>query len=744
MLDGTMMNHIWLVATRGRALGTSARVVLLASTMLLTPAMVLTASGEAAPAGALQAGQKGIAGAALPVRHIVLYRSGVGYFERLGTVTGAQTVSLRFETGQINDILKSMTLVELEPKAGGGVAAVTYGSKEPLARRLKSFGVDVSDAPGIADLFMRLRGSEVRVVTSEGEVAGTVLGVETRATPVPGPNGGAVYERRMVNLVTAAGVKAIPIDALLSFRLVDESLNTELSRALGAIEEERTERLKTVDISYMGPDRARQVLVAYVNEAPVWKTSYRLVLPDDKAGASAGKVTLQGWAIVENTSEEDWEGVDLTLASGRPVSFTMDLHSPLYAYRPAIAPPVEAGIAPRVYAGGVAGEGLIAHDSNSMEYDQYAAPGAPSAAKRARSAGSIVMDQDPGNAVPAIRGERTGIRPYSLSESMQSAAWGGEVGEQFVYQIDAPVTLQRQRSAMLPILSTPVTGRRVSIYNANEDSQRARRGVQMTNDSGLHLIPGPITVFDGSTYAGDAQIQHTARNDKRLLAYAADLEVKPQLETQTPSEVMRIRIVDGYVEQSVKQRQVADYTFQNMDTSRARTMLVEHPIAAGYELVTPAKPAEKTDALYRFDVDLPAGKTARLQVVQEKIDFQRVGVTSYSLPTLIAYASNGKASKAVVDAVKKAAELQSRINALQSRVAELDRERTEISAEQNRIRENMKTIERTTDLYSRYMGKLGEQETRLETISNQRTEASREQDRLRRELDDYLRDLDVE
>ena len=337
-----------------------------------------------------------------------------------------------------------------------------------------------------------------------------------------------------------------------------------------------------------------------------------------------------------------------------------------------------------------------------------------------------------------------GRTPYSLEASMQSAAWGGEVGEQFVYQIEAPVTLQRQRSAMLPILSTPVTGRRVSIYNANEDRERARRGVQMTNDSGLHLIPGPITVFDGSTYAGDAQIQHTARNDKRLLAYAVDLEVKPMLETQTPSEVMRIRIVDGYIEQSMKQRHVADYTFQNMDTSRGRTMLVEHPIQAGYELIAPAKPAEKTDSLYRFDVELPAGKSASLQVVQENVAYQRMAVTSYSLPTLIAYASNGKASKAVVDAVRKAAELQSKINALQARITELDRERSVIGEEQGRIRENMRTIERTTDLYARYMNKFSEQETRLEAITAQRTEASREQDRVRKELEDFLRDLDVD
>ncbi len=722
-----------------RGLSSEAALAIVAGALALTPTAMVRASGEESGVvspGTMPGGSKrGVAGAAMPIRSIVLYRSGVGYFERVGTVTGDQKVSLRFEAGQINDILKSMTLVELDPKAGGRVAGITYGSKEPLERRLKSFGVDVSDAPGIADLFMRLRGSEARVTTPEGEIGGTILGVESRATPTD--EGRGTYPRPFVNLVTTGGVRSVPIDGILSFRLAKSELNEELNLALAALEEDRTERLKTVEIAYTGPEGvAREALVAYVSEAPVWKTSYRLVLPEEKAGSKgAGKVTMQGWAIVENTTEEDWEEVRLTLASGRPVSFTMDLYSPLFAFRPAVSAPVDAGVGPRVYEGGVATVENEAGVSKEFARLERSDVSADAVALQSQNKG-MVISKSLSSAAASPR--------YDPAESMRSAAWGGEVGEQFVYAIEAPVTLARQRSAMLPILSAPITGRRVSIFNASEDPKRARRGVQMTNDSGLHLIPGPITVLDGSTYAGDAQIPHTARNEKRLLAYAVDLDVKASLASSTPSEVTHLKIARGMIEQTMKSRSLVEYAFENMDTSRGRTMLVEHPIVPGYDLVEPKKAAEKTDSLYRFEVPIEAGRSASLKVAEEAVTRQRVAMASYSMPTLVAYAAQGKVSKAVVEAVRKAAEMQGRIDDLERTLAGHEREREVIGTEQGRIRENMRTIGNTTDLYARYMAKLNEQESRLEKIEGLRAEAERARGLARGELGEFVTNLDIE
>src|SRR6185437_1803140 len=86
---------------------------------------------------------------AVPVKLVVLYTSGVGYFEHYGTVKGNGVAELHFKTAQINDILKSLLLEDLD---GGKVSSVTYGSQEPLAHTLKSFQVDLSSAPPLSAL----------------------------------------------------------------------------------------------------------------------------------------------------------------------------------------------------------------------------------------------------------------------------------------------------------------------------------------------------------------------------------------------------------------------------------------------------------------------------------------------------------------------------------------------------------------------------------------------------------------
>ncbi len=306
------------------------------------------------------------------------------------------------------------------------------------------------------------------------------------------------------------------------------------------------------------------------------------------------------------------------------------------------------------------------------------------------------------------------------------------------------MTLERQRSAMLPILSADIQGRRVSIYNAGDNAANPMRGIQITNDSDLHLMPGPIAVYDAGTYAGDAQIPHTSRNQTRLMGYAVDLDVQAQTKPEWDSNLVRLRIVDGLIDQQIKQRRSIEYLFENKDDRAVRTLLVEHARMPGWDLVSPAKPTEELENMYRFELPLPAGGENSMKVIEEIVSSQQLAITSYDLETIMAYSRQGKASQAVVDAISKAARMQSDINALERRITDLDRERDEIGRDQSRVRENLSRIDRNSDLYERYMTKLTQQEDELEQILTQRDEASGELDRARQALNDYLRNLDVE
>lgn len=682
----------------------------------------------------------------LPLRRITMYRSGVSSVQRGGLVDGNATVQLRFSTDQINDILKSMVVMDLS-KGQGRIDGVSYASREPLARRLAAFGVDLSDEPPLGTLLARLRGSKVVFTLPEGRIAGTILGGEMRPQAVG--NAMETIQVPFVNVVTAEGIRSVNLTVINGVELADKDLNAELMKALAAVAEHRADRTKTVDINLTG-EGAREIVVAYVQEAPVWKTSYRLVLPKAPQ-AEAGKTppdrfTVQGWAIVENTTDEDWRDVTLALVSGRPVSFQMDLYEPLFLSRPSVPVPTVPGVLPRTYAGG---QSPFRDDQAAAEADaggRYAERKALNAPARPAGAPMPSEPMAPASGAVRVRGSMVMDADTMSGYAATAAARAVEAGEVFQFELDHPVTVERQRSAMLPIINTGIDGRRVSIFNPSDGSEHPMRGLEITNSTGLQLLPGPISVFDDGVYAGDAQIGHVPKGDKRLLAYAVDLDIAHTRDDKQSSEVRRVRIVKGLLEFQNKSVSETTFKFTNKDQARARTIVIEYPKAQGWELAPGLKPAEVTQDLYRFEVRAEPGKAAEAKIAQERVEHQSYQLTQFDWNMLLSYSKSGKVSDNVVKAFQEAAKRQAAISAAQRAINDLDRERAEIDADQARIRQNMNnaTIDRQSDLYARYIKKLGEQETRLEAIKDATGKARADLARAEAALAEYLADLNIE
>lgn len=733
------------------------RSVRTASSLVLAAGLACSAVVLSMPMTALAQAERAAASTqadAVPIKKIVLYRSGVGYFERMGTVSGEAEVQLRFNAEQINDILKSMVLLDLD---GGRIDTVSYASKEPLAKRLASFGLNISNNPSIPDLLGQLRGAPLKVIVAGEEISGTVLGVEDRTLP-PRENQQPIKVPHL-NLVSPAGLRSIAVTDVSSFEILDKELAGELNRALATLAEYRADRTKTVDLRFAGQG-SRRVVVGYVHEMPVWKTSYRLVLPESqpaaKAGeggaSSAGEVMLQGWAIVENTTDHDWDNVTMSLVSGRPVSFQMDLYEPLYQFRPTLPVPTIPGVMPRSYAGGMdqwddkakADRGTTGgvDGAPTAKAGRRMAPGAPTAAPAPMLAGGVMADA----AGESAEYRYAGIEGGDLADyAAQARAQAGEVGEVFQYTLDTPVSIERQRSAMIPILTSTIPGRRVSIFNLADGSEHPMRGIELVNDSNLQLLPGPISVFDGAAYSGDAQIGHIGQGDKRLLAYAVDLDVDVQTKQDDSNSIVKLRIVDGLIEQTIKSRTTLTYAFKNNDEKRPRTLFVEHAkLGGGWELTSPAKADSETQTHHRFVVEAEAGRQIELPVTSERTIRQSMGVLDVNMPSLLAFHRDGKLSDKALEAVRKAAGMQAAINDTERQINQLNEQTGAISAEQNRIRENMGKVERTSELYKRYVTKLNDQETQLENINEQRTAAQQKLEQQRREFNDYLRGLNVE
>jgi hypothetical protein len=280
----------------------------------------------------------------LPVRRVILYKSGVGYFEHVGRVQGDQTVRIDFTSGQLNDVLQSLTILDLN---GGRVAGVDYNSEAPLSERLGTLRLPLGQNTNISNFYGALRGARLEIRNGTTTVTGRLLSVE-RKTRV---SGGTTLEVDLATLVSDSGeVRSIEITPAVTVRLVEPGLTGEVSRYLGLLGSVREQDLRRLTIATAGSGD-RQLYVSYISEVPVWKTTYRIVMPS-KPG---DEPLLQGWAIVDNTVGEDWDNVELSLVAGAPQSFIEQLSQPYYTRRPVVSLPEMAQLAPQTHEGAMTG-----------------------------------------------------------------------------------------------------------------------------------------------------------------------------------------------------------------------------------------------------------------------------------------------------------------------------------------------------------------------------------------------------
>ena len=476
----------------------------------------------------------------LPLKRVVLFNSGVGFFEHFGKVDGNASVELKFKTDQINDLLKSMVVQDFD---GGQVSTVNYGSKDPITKTLKTFSIDLTTNPTLAQLLQQVRGERVEL-EAPNKFTGVILGVETRKKQVGDKT---FIDEDILNLLSDDGLHAVPMDSIGKLRLTNEKLDTELRKALALLASAHATDKKAVGLSFLGKGE-RRVSVGYIQEAPIWKTTYRLVLSDEKP-------LLQGWAIVENTSEEDWNNVNLSLVSGRPISFVMDLYQPLYVPRPVEQLDLFASLRPQTY-----GQDLARRDAEfgavRQQTGQQMTGGGRGGAMMGGMGGGGAMAGRAAAPARAPADAAAGEAQVEMFEGLdtlvlrgrgvQSAAQAADLGSLFQYKIENPVSLPRQQSAMLPIVTEDVKGEKVSIYNQNVHAKHPLAGLQFTNSTKLHLMQGPITVFDGGAYAGDAKIEDLPPGTQRLISYAMDLDTEVAPQSKGPAR--------GIAERSTRQR----------------------------------------------------------------------------------------------------------------------------------------------------------------------------------------------
>ncbi|GIW79776.1 MAG: hypothetical protein KatS3mg105_1583 [Gemmatales bacterium] len=672
--------------------------------------------------------------ASLPIKQIVLFSSGVGYFQREGEIEGNKRVDLQFRMEDINDLLKSLVL---EDSAGGQIATVNYDNRAPVEHTLKSFAIDLRSNPSMADLLNQVRGQEIEVLTTVDinpaaavvgqaeKIVGTIVGVEKKMRAVSKDQAVQIAQ---LNMLTKDGLRGVPLSQVQRVRFLNTELDQEFRKALAVLATAHDSQRKTVSLNFMGTG-TRKVKVGYITESPMWKTSYRLSIKKDG-------VFLQGWAIVENTTDEDWTNVQLGLVSGRPISFQMNMYDPLFVPRPVVEPELFASLRPQVY------EGNMYADRAVEELEKAARRGyAPGGKAQAEGKGFGGRAADAQRALNLLQKKRKDALDFT--GNMQTISATSDLGEYFEYLIRQPISLPRQKSALLPIISDPVKGQKVSIFNESVHAKFPLRGLQFTNDTPFHLNQGPITVFENGTYAGDARIGHLQPGETRLLSYAIDLGTEVEPKRTEANDLLKVKIVRGIVHQEFRHREIKTYRVLNR-SDETKTVLIEHPYRSHLTLVTPKKAKERTRNVYRFEVKAEPNDPVDLVVEEHQPRTTTIRLSNSDSNTVQMLLRTDEASAEVKKALQRALGMKTKIDELRRDLAREQEELSEIEREQARMRENMKVLPQTAEIYKVYLKKFLAQESEIAKRRDKISELREAVDAESRGYERFLANLNVE
>jgi hypothetical protein len=621
----------------------------------------------------------------LPIRRVVLYKHGVGYFEREGPVSGSTPVQLSFKQREVSDVLKSLTVLDLN---GGLVSAVSYDSTTPIEQLLAEIALSIPDAGSLVGLLPQLKGARVQVrpVAAKAPTVGVLLGIDTVDTV---GDRGTTQQVRVSILTDTADVLTFDLFDL-ELQLLDEGIRRDLDFYLKTQLASKKKDARTFTLFTQG-DGERTLRVSYVLESPVWKATYRILLNAEELPR------IQGWAVVDNTSDEDWEEVDLTLVAGLPVSFQHDLYTPRYIRRPVVEVSETTGVLPPM-----AEAGVEFASSLMMDTDEEAPRGGRGRMRMAKAAAPAHM-----------------VRAISAPSSMPTQTRERQVGDLFEYIIEKPVTVRRNQSALVPILLKSFEGKSVLLYQKQARAENPMRCIDFENRTGLTLEGGPITVLDSGSYVGEAMLDTMKPMETRLVGYSVELSVRVLDTIESYSQnVSRVIIQQGTMITMYGQLQKTNYSFISK-SNKEQTLYLDHPKPPEWSLVDSPAPYEITENFWRFRFLLSANTTTTFPVTIQRPLSQSFALVNAVEGQLVSWMQLQYLDAKTEKVIRSSFTIRKTCADFEKTIRDLETERNQLHVEQTRIRENLASLgDRASEkeLRERYVRTLNQQEDRLEAI----------------------------
>ena len=700
----------------------------------------------------------------LRVTHVSLYKNGVGFFEHEGQVTGDAAVSLDLTSAQLNDVLQSLTAVDV---GGGHVTGANYNSTTPLDQQLRTLPLNLGEAPSEEDLFAALRGARVEVTGSGAVFTGRLLSMEVRTAGAPnGDDSKPVPQRRFATVVADSGAtRTVELTPNTVVRLLDAGLRADLNTYLELLDRNRTEGIRHLVLTDRGTG-TRALRVSFLSEVPVWKSTYRLLLTTGATGGVAkdGTATVQGFSVVDNTTGEDWKDVRLSLIAGSPQSFLQPISQPIYDRRPEVAIAENAQTTPQTHE---SSEAEIPQGSASADLSSGSAGGNPAslfgsptgtgsgtggtvaAAAKRRVPTNRNMMKDTGSlpapmANMAIGGPMPMPYEQAVRQSNDARATTAAFDDFFAYNLTDPVTIPRNGSALVPILQERLPVESVTLWSRGE--ARPLRALWVTNSSGLTLDRGSFSVVENGAFAGEGLVDPVHPGERRLLSYAVDQAVRVTPENGKETQrITNVSVSKGVLRAANTEVAEARYTVSDA-APEGRTVIVEEPRRPGWTLDPADKPAEVTPGVYRFRVPVEGHGKAELTVTQRRVVDQYFRLADSSEEQLMQYLQGNGGDTKILAQLEPVFAAKRRLAELDARVAEAQEKERVIGEDQKRLRENLAALKGSAEeraLVRRYTEELNAQEDALGALKRDLASLEQARSAAAQELADRIDSIQI-
>lgn len=645
---------------------------------------------------------------ALQLSKVVLYRNGVGYFERGGRVEG-ESLTLRVRKDQVNDLLKSLTVVE---RKGGRAVSISM----PLDPRSWANGAISTLGPGsgsLAEVLDKLRGTDVKLKLADGtNVSGRVLLVE--AIPqVGGGEGESKDQDYKVTLIDGSEMEVVRLSKVETIILRNGDIALQFERSLDATAGEGMFQQVDVTIRLAG-NRTNDLLVSYVVSAPMWKPTYRVVLPE----AGKGQALLQGWAVVDNTTGEDWRDVKLALTSGAPIAFRYDLHTPrdvsrtdlssIGTHRRASVSVGEAGYAqpaePSVAAGAVAPPPPATTTPMPANRSVAAEPKKKAKAdKDLRAADRSVTEEESYDEYVGGEGDMPAVDADTLARSMQARTKSASVSGLTRYDLEEKLTVPDGTSTMVAIINEKVEGEETFLFRPGGAGQgyesNPYRVIRFKNSTPFALESGPISIYSGGSFVGEGISEPVSAGVAVTIPFAVESSLLVASHLQYGGDEMRlVKIVRGVMEVENFARRSTTWEITSQQPRTAKTTLyVRHQKAGGsFELVPRPAGTEDLPDAYLIPIELAANATtAKLEVVEQTPSRSVLSIWDHrSLVLLEGILAVGTLDRNVRAKLEPIVKLRQEIGKIDTEIEGKTRTRQELDQRAQETRSNLEAIKR--------------------------------------------------